>query len=123
MEKASHRLSLHGSASVLLKKIHVERLFFIQLAAARGLTGDEDGVTRMLQKKSGATVEVQNKMNAKNPGMVVKGNGTEAELCLLEKTIQLINRQAEHDQKTQRTLRVRHEISPVRKLVAHALVS
>ena len=106
MEKASHRLSLHVNASVLLTKVPIERLFFIKLEASRLVVGDEDGLTRMLHQRSGAWVDVQSRMSALNPGKIVKGIGTEAELYLLEKQIEMLNAQADEQQRTGRSLRM-----------------
>lgn len=88
-------MSLHVNAAVLLMKVQVEKLFFIQLEAARVHAGNEDGVTRTLHEKSGAWVDIQSQMNSKEPGMLVRGKGTEAELYVLDGLVKLLNESAQ----------------------------
>lgn len=108
MEKASHRLSLHANASVLLAKVQVERLFFIDVDAARDLAGKEDVLQKKLHYSSGAYVDIQTKMHTKSPGMLVKGNGTEAELFILGREVKLLNKRAEAEKQSKRKVRVRY---------------
>eukprot|EP00210_Caulerpa_lentillifera_P002746 g2625.t1 len=108
MEKASHRLVMHVSASALLKTVKIQKLFFLKLEAARVLAGNEDTIAKTLNMKCGAKIDIQTKMSNKttDSGMIVTAYGTEVELYLLGKEIKLLNRQLEADRKRTRSVRV-----------------
>ena len=107
MDKASLHLSLHISASVLLTKITIEKVFFIKREAACEVIGNEDELARTLHRRSRAFVDIQSQERASQPGKIVKGTGTEAELYLLAKQIESLHMRAAERQKTGRTLRTR----------------
>jgi len=107
MEKASQRLCIHVNAAVLLTRSAVEKNFVLGIEASKRYAGDEEALTRMLHSRSGARVDIHTKMNARDPGMIVRGAGTEAELSLLGDLVGFLNHQCTEEIKSRRLVRLR----------------
>ncbi|CAD7695531.1 unnamed protein product [Ostreobium quekettii] len=100
IDRAFHRLSLHASASVLLKAEMVEKLFFIDSKAAYTILGRELDFGRFLRKRSGVMdVEVFPKPGARAPGLLIRALGTAAALWAVERIVKQLSDQYKNEEK------------------------